>query len=273
MELFNRSPTLGFRFTALLVLALFLMVVDHHGQHLSRLRDVFTILVSPIRYAVDLPIRLADQIQERFVTHQHLLTENQKLRATQLTQAVKLQKYLSLQKENQQLRALLKTSQEHAETVTVAHLMAVDTNPYVHQFTLAKGARDGVFSGQAVMDVDGVLGQVIKVGVFTSQVLLLTDNRSSIPIENTRTGVRGIVMGQGSTTHMLLRDVPKTADVVVGDLLVTTGLGKRFPGGYPVGVVARVDRHSSDHFAEISVEPRAKFNRSRLVLLVWPSVK
>lgn len=273
MELFNRSPTFGFRLVALVILSIFLMVIDHREHHLDTARNFISYVIAPVQYVVDVPIQLADQIQARIVSHNTLIEDNANLRAHQILLEARLQKLLSLQKENRRLRALLKTSQKHGEKVTVARLLAIDNNPYVHQFTLAKGKRDGVFVGQAVLDAEGVLGQIIRVGEFNSQVLLLTDNRSSIPIENSRTGVRGILVGNGSMEHLALIDVPKTENIEVGDVLVTSGLGNRFPEGYPVGTVRSVIRNPTEHFAMIDVTPTAKFNRSRLVLLVWPRQK
>lgn len=273
MELFNRSPTFGFRLVVLLMLSIFLMVVDHREHHLDAMRSVFSFIAAPIQYIVDVPIQVADKVQTHIISHQTLIEDNANLRAHQILLEAKLQKLLSLQKENRRLRALLKTSQKHGEKVTVARLLAIDNNPYVHQFILAKGKRDNVFVGQAVLDSEGVLGQIIRVGEFNSQVLLLTDNRSSIPIENSRTGVRGIIMGNGSTEHLDLVNVPKNENIEVGDVLVTSGLGKRFPEGYPVGVVKTVERNPAEHFATIDVTPSAKFNRSRLVLLVWSKQK
>lgn len=273
MELFKRGPALGFRLSVFIALSVAIMALDQRQQHMIYVHQALSVITTPIQYLVDLPLKTLDWLSERVTTKNALLSDNQQLKANQVLLQAKVQKFLALERENNRLRGLLQSSVRLREKVVVARLLALDANPYVHQFTLAKGSRDGVFVGQSVLDASGVLGQVIRVNPFTSQVLLLTDTRSAIPVENTRNGIRGIVVGVGDMNRLALIDTPKTENIKNGDLLVTSGLGQRFPAGYPVGTVGVVIHNPGEHFARINIHPKAQFNRSRFALLVWPHSK
>lgn len=270
MDLFKRGPAMGFRLIILIALSLTIMVLDHREQQMQTVRQGLSLLVTPIQYVVDMPLRFADWVSESFSSHRKLLEENTQLKTQELLLRGQVQKFYALEKENRQLRALLQSSPRVEEKVVSARLLAVDANRYVHQYTLGKGSRQGVYVGQAVLDANGVLGQVIRVTPLTSTVLLLIDSRSAIPVENSRNGIRGIVTGTGELNSLALIDVPRSADVKAGDVLMSSGLGQRFPAGYPVGVVSSVIANPGEHFAQIKVTPSAQFNRGRIVLLVLP---
>lgn len=230
-------------------------------------------VTTPVRYTVDAPFRIADWISANVSTNRALVVENTQLKTERLQLRAQVQKFIALERENSRLRSLLQSSLRLREKAVVARLLAIDANPYVQQFTIGKGSRDNVFLGQVVLDDTGVIGQIIRVEPYTSQVLLLTDSRSAVPIEVSRTGLRGMVSGTGHPNRLSLVDIPKTQAVKAGDLLVTSGLAGRFPPGYPVGTVRSVIHNPSEHFATIDINPSAHFNRSRFVLLVWPQKK
>ncbi len=246
---------------------------DHGQENLARLRIGLSIIVTPIQYLVDLPRQAYDSLRTEFTTRKTLLKENAQLRSEQILMKVEVQKLAALQKENAELRALLKSTPNVEGSVQVAQLLAVDIDPFSQKVLINKGSRDGIFVGQAVLDASGVMGQVINVTPFTSHVLLLTDSRSAIPAEVSRNGMRTIVIGTGDPNILQLLDVSKTTDIREGDVLVTSGLGKGFPAGYPIGKVLHVNQHSGDSFARVYIQPMAQLNRSRLVLLVWPPEK
>ena len=148
--------------------------------------------------------------------------------------------------------------------------MAVDTTPSRQVLILNKGSRDGVFVGQPVLDAKGVMGQIIDVGLMTSTILLISDAKCAVPIRNNRTGERAILVGTNSMTHLSLIHLPGTSSIVKGDLLVTSGLGRRYPEGYPVGRVEDITHKPGDEFMTVRVAPIARLNRNRLVLLIWP---
>lgn len=247
-----------------------LMTMDHQFDYFSRFRSMLSLVVAPMQYMVDRPVEFIRWVDTSFTTQQNLLVENAQLRARQLLLYAKLQKVLALEQENEQLKALLRSSTSIHEKVTVAQLLAVDLAPYTQQIVIDKGERDGVYLGQPVLDAYGVMGQIIAVGPVNSRVLLITDTRSAVPVQNNRNGNRAIAGGLGFDGSLELINVPITTDFRKGDFLVTSGLGGNYPPGYPVGVVSKVKLTQGERFANINIMPAAHVNQSRQVLLVWP---
>lgn len=247
-----------------------MLVLNHEQLHLKTVRSLLSIVVAPAQYLINWPTKMLVWVEESFGSQQKLLAENEDLQAQVLLLKAQLQKLLLLEQENNQLRALLQSSPRSNEKVLVAQLLAVDPDPFAQQVIINKGSKQGVYLGQPVLDGNGVFGQVIQVGEFTSRVLLITDTRSAIPIEDSNSGVRGILVGKGDSTQLALIDMPVTANIKVGDSLVTSGLGERFPTGYPVGTVVSIGAISGRPFAHIIVTPSARINQTHLVLLVWP---
>ena len=167
------------------------------------------------------------------------------------------------------LRELLNSSALVNEKVEVAELIGMDPNPFTHRIIINKGERDGVFLGQPVLDARGLMGQVVELMPYTSRVLLLTDTTHSIPVQVNRNGLRAIASGTGNPERLELRHVADTADIKEGDLLVSSGLGQRFPAGYPVATVKEVIHDSGQPFAIVRAVPTAALNRSRYLLLVF----
>jgi rod shape-determining protein MreC len=114
-----------------------------------------------------------------------------------------------------------------------------------------------------------VFGQVARVEELTSEVILISDPAHALPVQINRNGLRTIAVGTGDTKTLKLPYLPTSADVVVGDLLVTSGLGGGFPSGYPVGTVAAVKRDPAQSLADVDVRPAAALDRSRELMLVW----
>jgi rod shape-determining protein MreC len=180
-----------------------------------------------------------------------------------------VQQMAALRAENLRLRALLNSSALLADDVLVAELIGISPDPARHLVVLNKGADDGVFEGQPLIDAQGLMGQVIELAASSSRVLLLTDATHAIPVQVNRNGVRAIAEGIGRLDRLVLRHVASNEDIEVGDLLVSSGLGGRFPVGYPVAVVTEVSRDPGQAFAEVSARPSSALNRSRHVLLVF----
>jgi rod shape-determining protein MreC len=245
------------------------MMCDHRNSAFHRARSSFAIIVSPIHYLVNLPIDTFNWVVSDFVSKKTLVKENAKLRAKTLLLNAQLQKQFAIESENQQLRALLASSAKTVDKVSVAQLLAVSPDPFVQQIVLNQGENAKVFVGQPVLDAYGIMGQVVTVGHFTSIVMLVTDNKSAIPVQIERNGVRGLVVGKGVPGLLKLQGVTDTMDVKKGDALVTSGLGDHYPFGYPVGTIVDVNRNLGGRFVDITVKPAAHLDRSRLVLLVW----
>lgn len=217
---------------------------------------------------VSSPIRFGQHVIESVSTYAGLVAENQKLREEQLLLKTKLLKFAALEQENIRLRGLLDTSFKVGEHVSIAELLSVNLVPYEHIVLVNKGTRFGVHAGQPVFDANGVVGQVLRVSPYSAEVMLITDPNHAIPVQVNRNGLRTIALGTGQTDRLALPYLSSNADIQVGDLLVTSGLGGVFPHGYPVATVTAVAPQKTA-FAKISAAPVAQLDRNRELLLVW----
>lgn len=247
-----------------------MMTVDHRHSHLESVRSVLSAVVYPMQYLVNLPIKAGRWMSESFVTRKMLLEENKRLREQHLMLSSRLQRFSVLEEENKRLHELLESSVRLSERVLVAELVEVELEPFRQQIVINKGQRDGVYDGQPVVDARGIMGQVIHVGPFSSTVLLITDPDHALPVQVNRNGLRAIAVGTGQDDYLLLQHLPTNSDIKKGDLIVSSGLGRRFPRGYPVGTVESVSLEPGEPFANVVVRPSAKLSQSLEVLLVWP---
>jgi len=246
------------------------MVLDFRGSALQPLRNGLSAIVFPLHYLVDRPVRMMDWLGNKMASQEVLAQENASLKAQLFFLKGQLQKLTSLEGENKDLRELLRSTPRIDGKVLAAQLLAIMPSPYVSELTLNKGSQDGIYTGQPVLDPHGILGQVIRVGLKTSQVMLLSDKRSAVPVQIVRNGVRGIAVGQGELGSLSLVHLPKSVDIRVGDELISSGLGQRYPYGYPVGKVITIKDDPGETFVTVTLQPSSQIDRSRLVLLVWP---
>ncbi|MFV3330606.1 rod shape-determining protein MreC [Pseudomonas sp. NY15437] len=267
--MFSKGPSLGARLLVLAVLSVALMVVDARFDYLKPVRSQLGLVLSPFYGIADFPVRAWEGVRDQFTSRSELLAENERLKAEQLLMQRRLQKLATLTEQNVRLRELLNSSALVDDKVLVGELIGVDPNPFTQRILIDKGEKDGVFQGQPVLDASGLMGQVVEVMPYTARVLLLTDTTHSIPVQVNRNGLRAIAVGTGNPERLELRYVADTADIKEGDLLVSSGLGQRFPAGYPVAVVKEVLHDTGGPFATIRAVPTAKMNRSRYVLLVF----
>lgn len=259
----------GVRFLLLAVVCLALMLLDHREQHLTRVRQGLSVVVYPVRVLVNLPFRAWDSANTTFAARGALIAENQQLKRDRLNAEFRLQRLAALEMENARLRTLLDSTARVGSRALVAEILAVDLDPYRHRFDLNRGLVDGVFVGQALLDAQGVVGQVVSVGALTSEAVLITDADHAVPVTINRNGLRTIAMGMGDSSRLSLPHLTNNADIEVGDLLVSSGLGGVFPQGYPVGRISEVRRRPDQQFAEIYATPASALDRDREVLLVW----
>jgi rod shape-determining protein MreC len=266
--LFPRGPGLGLKALVLCLLALGAILADTRTQALAPVRDGLAWMLKPVLWVAGLPSALSGTA-EHLQTRESLVEENAILRDNQLKLEVEVQKVAALEMENARLRELLASSSQLEEKVLIAGILSVSQDPYRQQIVLNKGAREGVYKGQALVDAQGVLGQVISVTSTGSVALLITDPNHGIPVEINRTGLQTIALGRGDGQSLSLPYLPGTADVKVGDLLVSSALGGRFPAGYPVGRITELKHDAGEHFMEALASPAARLNRGRQALLVW----
>ncbi|MGF6515690.1 rod shape-determining protein MreC [Pseudomonas sp. BT76 TE3572] len=257
------------RLLVLVVLSVALMVVDARFTLLKPVRSQMSLVLMQSYWITDLPQRLWQGVASQFGSRTELVAENEKLKTENLLLQGRMQKLAALTEQNVRLRELLNSSALVNEKVEVAELIGMDPNPFTHRIIINKGERDGVVLGQPVLDARGLMGQVVELMPYTSRVLLLTDTTHSIPVQVNRNGLRAIASGTGNPERLELRHVADTADIKEGDLLVSSGLGQRFPAGYPVATVKEVIHDSGQPFAIVRAVPTAALNRSRYLLLVF----
>jgi rod shape-determining protein MreC len=265
----GRGPPLGATFLTLAIAAIALMVADQRYDQLTRVRAWLSAAVYPVQVAVDLPFRAWDWVSGSFADRSRLRQENLELTARLRLSNLQLQRFAALEDENRRLRDMRENSAGVAERVLVASILNVDLDPYRHRVLLDKGAADGVFKGQAVLDADGIFGQVAQVHARTAEVILISDAEHAIPVQSNRSGLRTIAVGTGDSKRLSLPFVTVEADLKQGDLLLSTGMGGVFPPGYPIAEVTQVVRNASTTFALVDARPTARLDRDREVLLVW----
>ena len=264
----TKSPALGLRFLGLAALSIVLLVVDHRENHLDAVRKVVGATVYPLRILVDAPVSSWRWIRENTTARNDLLLEISRLNAERLLTHARLQRFTALESENARLRAMLDATAKVRDQVQVAEIMSVSSNPFRHILVIDKGSRDGVYNGQAMIDADGVVGQVIEAGLLLSNGVLISDPDHALPVQVNRNGLRTIAVGTGEFDRLDLPFLPNNADIEEGDLLVTSGLGGAFPSGYPVGVVDSVTRIPQEPFADVTAKPAARLNQVREIMLI-----
>lgn len=271
-RLFPRQSIAILQISCLVFVSIILMMVDHrHHPYLKPVHYVMSWVVLPFQYIVDQPPRLAEAIALRLRTQQTLLRENQELRAKQSLLEFQLQRLSALEDENKRLHHLLGSTPMDNDKAQLAEIIYAETHPFAQRMVLNKGARDNVYPGQPVVDANGVVGQILDVQPTTSLVLLITDITHAVSVQNNRDGSRAIAVGTGSPHELELSYVPNSAKYEVGDVLVTSGLGGRFPSGYPVGIVTEVDANAGASFMRVTLKPVAELDKIREVLLMWPA--
>lgn len=252
-----------------MVVSLALMLVDHRQHHLEGIRAFLSVVLSPLQYMVNLPRTAGEWVSDTLASREQLKLQNRRLERENLQLQAHQQKLAALESENMRLRNLLDSSFKIGDRILIAELVAVDLDPYRQQVLINKGSSSGIYSGQPVLDAKAVMGQVTHVNRFTSTVLLITDASHALPVQVNRNGLRTVAMGTGRINRLELPHLPNNADIEAGDLLVTSGLGGRFPPGYPVAEVTSVIRKPGQPFTLVEARPKAHLEQAREALLVW----
>lgn len=247
-----------------------LMFVDQRFTRMESVRAQMSVAVAPIQWVVGVPSRVLDWGSLALSDQQALVDENQRLREQILTLSHRGQRMANLTRENAELRRLLGAAQQRDIPFMTAELLSLDNDPFSHQMVVDRGHRHGAYVGQPVIDATGLVGQVTAVSTYSSRVLLVADASHALPVQVNRNGLRFIVQGTGRYDHVKVLHVPNTADIREGDLLTTSGLAGRFPPGYPVARVTKVEHDPGQPFAQVTAEPMAQLKRSRHFLLLSP---
>ena len=265
----GRTTGLLFRCVLYSLLALGLIIVDKRYDHLGRIRRLLSVVAYPVQVAVASPFQGWNWFRDSVTTRDVLRADKAKLEAELRVAQFRLQRYEALEAETQRLRALRDNTAAVTDRFLIGDVMNIDLDAFRERVLVDKGAGDGIYVGQAVLDAGGVFGQVARVGQMTSEVILVSDAAHAIPVQINRNGLRTIAVGTGETNRLKLPYLPTSADVLAGDLLVTSGLGGVFPAGYPVGTIAEVKRDPAQSLADVDVKPAAALDRSKELLFVW----
>lgn len=265
-----RGPSPLTRLVLLVILSATLMMLDHRGQQLEKMRAGLMVVLYPLQFVASLPVAVFHGVVGVFTTDAALKAENESLQAERTLLLTKLQQFEALEVENNRLRSMLGAAERVANKALAAELIEVSTEPFSRRLLISRGENDGVFVGQPVIDAHGIIGQVTKVAPHISTVTLITDPSHAIPVLNNRSGLRAMVFGSGDQDAVAVPYLSGVADIKEGDLLVTSGMGGIFPAGYPVAVVSSVQNDPSESFLQVRARPAAQLNHGKQVLLIWP---
>lgn len=268
--MFAKTPPLGVRFFLAVVMSIALILLDGRSSAMIQVRNVLESAVSGLYYFSNTPRTVLDGVSNNFIGSQKLQMENQALKQQLLEKNNDLLLLDQLKVENNRLRLLLGSPLRQDEYKKIVEVLMAEMDAYRQQIIINQGKDDGAYVGQPVIDERGVVGQVISVGESSSRVLLVTDVTHGIPVQVLRNDVRAVASGTGHNDELILENMPRGIDIIKGDVLVTSGLGGRFPEGYPVAVVETVQNDGSSHFARATARPLASLERLRYLLLLWP---
>lgn len=256
----------------LMIASIAMMMVDHHFHHLTQVRNSISAVMYPIEYIASVPAKIYNWGSESFSARNKLLRDNAGLRADQIGLELQLQKLATLEQENTRLREMLSSAKYFKEErKLIGELLSVDLDPYQQRIVVNKGTRDGVYEGQPLLGAKGIIGQVEKAGPFNSIALLVSDPNHALLGVIARSGQRSLVVGTGNIQQLELMHLTNTADIQIGDLVITSGLDDRYPSDYPVAEVTSITQVSGDPFVKVEAKPLVDLNSIREVLLIWPS--
>ncbi len=265
----GRGPSLVARFLLLAALSIGLMVGDHRNHYLTTLHNLLSTSIYPVHWLVDAPFSATHWVLDNLTDREQLRRDNARLTTQVRDLQVSVQTLAAVTAENQRLRELGEATEEITKKRLITQIMNVDLDPLRHRVLLNKGQTDGVFKGQPILDAHGVFGQITQVGRYTSEAILISDPEHGIPVRVNRSGLRTIAAGTGNLNQLNLPFLTGEADIKVGDLLISSGLGGVFPAGYPVGIVTKMERNPSETFATVEAKPLAKLDSDYEVMLIW----
>jgi rod shape-determining protein MreC len=265
----SRGPSPGFRFTLYAIVSVCCMYLDQRGGWLERARFTLQAAAYPLQLAVNSPAAAWDWLGEIFESRAKLQAENERLKLEKRELEMRTMRYAALARENAQLRGLEEALPPVADRWLTGEILSVELNSLRQRLLINRGTQNGVFKGQSVLTDDGLLGQTTRVGPWSAEIILVTDPEHAVPVQIERTGARTIAVGAGDASALALPYLPANADIQVGDLLLTSGLGGVFPAGYPVARVAEVKRDAVQPLAQVRATPLARLNEDREVALVW----
>ena len=269
-SLFQQTALPGYRLVLAIILSAILLLADFKFKGLDQVRSLISITLAPVQWVSRAPVTISDWFSSSTVSRKDLLDTIDMMQSRMLLLERKSQQLAALSAENNRLRELLNASSTVNDKVLITELIGVSPNPSRLEMMVDKGQGDGVKIGMAVLDSSGLMGQIVEVNEFNSRVLLVADSNHAVPVQVNRNAVRAIAYGTGQLDEMELANVLDTTDIKIGDLLVSSGLGGRFPKGYPVATISEIIHDPGRSFSRVLAKPMAKLNQSRLLLIVLP---
>ena len=270
-NVFSRSSALLRKLLLVILLAVTLMIVDNFTSWLKPAYSAVDNLARPLYWIANIPLRVQEWSANSVTPRSEIESDNLRLTKESLIYHGQLQRMSDLAAENLRLRRLLNATELLQDSVLVTEVIGVSANPLRHTLTIDRGAADGVFVGQPLLDAEGLMGQIIDVHKRHSPALLITDSSHALPVHVLRNGLRSIAEGNADYNRLSLKFVSPTADIREGDELVSSGLGGLYPAGYPVGTVLSIVSEPGDNFLKIDIDPSAEIDRSRHLLLLYTS--
>lgn len=269
LQLFRRSVPAEVKLVLLGLLCVVLLVVDANSKLLSPVRQVLGVALYPFQRVVMLPRDAVTLVQDYTDAARLLQQESDDLRRQRIELSQVLTNAAQLMTENEQLRRLLGVvEQRPAYPTVVVEVLYEPVTPFRRRLVFNKGSRDGIAPGMPVIDEGGVVGQVIRVTPFSAEAAMLTDEQLAIPVQLLRNGLRLIAFGSTVPGKIEVRYFSSDADIRLGDVLVTSGVGGGFPSGLSVGTVQSVERDAASGFARALAEPTSYPERYRHFLVL-----
>jgi rod shape-determining protein MreC len=266
--IFKHGPSPQHRLVLVLFCSALLVFFDHKMASFESVRGYLQSMVSPLQYLANTPKVAMTWVSTNITTRQQLMDENQQFRLNELKFHEQEMQLDIIKQENERLRSLLASPLRGDLKKMVAEILSVDSDPYSHQLVINRGAGDGAYEGQPVLDAFGIVGQILHVGQTTSRIILITDISHAVPVRVKRNGLRMLASGSGQIDRLNHNFVPQSADIKIGDVLVTSGLGEKYPEGYPVSTITFISNDESREFLRVYSSPIAEIDRLRYLLLL-----
>ena len=258
----------GLRIILIFILSSGMMYLDFQGNYTDRLRSYLSVAVLPIQIAANAPKKIINNLKNKLSDRESILTENQLLKKENIQLYSKVQQTYKLEAENKRLFELLKAKPEDGKNFIFADIISINQDSDKHQIIINKGSMDGIELGAAIADSKGIIGHIVRDQVLASEVLLISDPEHGIPIEIARNGLRAIAIGIGSYDEIILNNLPNNSDIKINDVLITSGLGGRYPEGYPVAIISNIEKVKGDSYLSIGAKPIANLKNINEVLVI-----
>ena len=256
----------SYRLIIVIILSCVLMYQDYQGTYTVKLRSYLSASLYPIQYLINLPNNLRENFYENFLIREQIISQNQKLKEENLNLKSQMQQIYRLESENKRLYELIDSKPKTENTYLFADIISTSKILNKHQILINRGSRDGIQLGSSIVNADGIVGHVIRDQIFASEVLLISDLEHAIPVEIVRTGLRTIAVGTGEFNSLRINTLPTNSDLKKEDIIITSGLGGRYPEGFPVGTIKEIIAEAGNPFLEVEILP---FANLKTINEVW----